>query len=303
MKVSHADRLGAASVARPRCTICAARARLPDSMRALKSPVMGDDPVIAEFSKQAEAFNTSGAMHAHETLRALVELVPQGSTQRWLDAACGPGIVSRELASRVGRVHGVDLTPKMVELARQQAQAEGLENVSFAVGDVTSLDIQGESFDGAIARFTLHHVSLPQRVVDELARVVRPGGLIVLADHVTDSDLDAAAWHQEIERLRDPSHWACLTPQKLHALCAHAGLKPEHEQVLGIAIDFDEWLHRGSGGVRERALIERSLAERPVQANSFAVTQREGRRMLELRLWRSSWRKLASGVPPAHVAS
>ena len=56
-----------------------------------------------------------------------------------------------------------------------------------------------------------------------MARVVRPGGWVVVGDHLTDEDADAAAWHQEIERLRDPTHWASQTPARLRAMGEAAG--------------------------------------------------------------------------------
>ncbi len=133
---------------------------------------------------------------------------PRRAGERWLDAACGPGLVARGLAARVGEVHGVDMTPAMVDVARE-ARREGLET-RLRGGRRHRARVRGRTFDGAVTRFSLHHIPVPGRVVAELARVVRPGGAVVLADHVTSADADEAAWHEEIERLRDPSHWACL---------------------------------------------------------------------------------------------
>src|SRR6187399_2222216 len=139
---------------------------------------MQDERLVGEFTHQAESFNRSQAANARETLEALVDLAAPQPGERWLEAACGPGVVARALAPRAGAVHGVDLTPAMVELARREAAR--LENVSFSVGDATALADPDSAYDGAIARFTLHHVPVPARLVEELARVVRPGGAVVL---------------------------------------------------------------------------------------------------------------------------
>jgi ubiquinone/menaquinone biosynthesis C-methylase UbiE len=138
---------------------------------------MHDESLVGEFSHQAESFNRSQAANAPETLAALVELADPRPGERWLEAACGPGVVARALAPRAGSVHGVDLTPAMVELARREAA--GLENATFSVGDATALPDPDGDYDGAIARFTLHHVPVPARLVEELARVVRPDGAVV----------------------------------------------------------------------------------------------------------------------------
>jgi SAM-dependent methyltransferase len=233
---------------------------------------MYEESIRDEFTHQADAFARSPVMTAAATLGSVVEMVPADSGGRWLETACGPGIVSRGVAARVGSVHGVDLTPAMVEKAGAEAAAAGLGNIEFSVGDATALEFEDDSFDGAVNRFSLHHIPVPQRVLAEMARVVRPGGYVVLADHLADADGDAAAWHQEIERLRDPSHWACLTRERLLTAGAAAGLALDEEQVIPLDLDFGEWLGRGSGGPGAAALIERLLTAAPESAESFRVT-------------------------------
>jgi SAM-dependent methyltransferase len=236
-----------------------------------------------EFAHQADSFARSPTMSLAETLDAVVELVPEDPEARWAELACGPGLIARAMAPRVGSVVGLDLTPAMIEKARSEAAAAGVENVVFEVGDATALDLPDDSLDGVITRFSLHHIPAPIRVLEEMRRVVRSGGHVVVADHVTDDDGAAAAWHEEIERLRDPSHWACLTPSRIGALAERAGLDPDEERVIPFSIDYAEWLHRGSGGPANAELIERLLTEVPPSVESFAVTGTAEDRRLNLR--------------------
>ena len=186
---------------------------------------MHDETLIGEFTHQAADFNAMPVFSAEETLGALLELADPRPDERWLETACGTAHISRALAPRVASVQGIDLTPAMLDQARETAAAEKLDNVSFALGDATALDLPDGEFDAAVTRFSLHHIPLPGRVFTELARVVRPGGKVVVADHVTDEDVDAAIWHTEVERLRDPSHWTNLTPRQLRARGEAAGLR------------------------------------------------------------------------------
>jgi SAM-dependent methyltransferase len=253
---------------------------------------MHDELIVSEFSRQADSFNRAPVMSSAETLGLLAELVPadgEAAHSRWLDTACGTGIVSRALALRVAKVVGVDLTPEMLDVARRETAAAGLTDVRFDTGDAASLPLADASFDGAVTRFSLHHIPLPGRVVAEMARVVKPGGWIILADHVTDEETDAAAWHQEIERLRDPSHWSCLTPAGIHTLAQGAGLELDLEHLGPFTLDFEEWLVRGTGGARNAGLIATSLATRPPGTPSFRVDG-DGRR-LQLRYSLTRWRK------------
>jgi SAM-dependent methyltransferase len=252
-----------------------------------------------EFAHQADAFARSPTMSLAETLGAVVELVPEDPKTRWVEVACGPGLISRAMAPRVGSVLGLDLTPAMVEKARAEAEAAEVDNLRFEVGDAAALDLPDDSLDGAITRFSLHHIPAPVRVLEEMRRVVKPGGLVVVADHVTDDDGAAAAWHEQIERLRDPSHWACLTPSRLEVLAERAGLEPDVDRVIPFEIDFGEWLNRGSGGPAHADLIERLLGEAPATVESFVVGGEGDDRLLSLRnslhRWRVPWSGAGTG--------
>jgi ubiquinone/menaquinone biosynthesis C-methylase UbiE len=150
-----------------------------------------DRALTSAFTTQAEEFNRSSAANDAALLEAMLALAAPRASDAWLEAACGPGVVSRRLAPHVRSVHGIDLTPAMVRLAEQSAAAAGVENATFAVGDATSTGLADARFDGAITRFSLHHIPVPGRLLEELARVVRPGGAIVVADHLADDDSTA----------------------------------------------------------------------------------------------------------------
>jgi SAM-dependent methyltransferase len=243
-----------------------------------------------EFAFQADSFARSPAMSLAETLGVVVDLAPADPAARWVEVACGPGLIARALAPRVGSVLGVDLTPAMVEKARAEVASAGVENVSFELGDATALDLPDASFDGAITRFSLHHIPAPVRVLEEMRRVVKPGGWVLVADFVTDEDGEAAAWREEIERLRDPSHWALLTPSRIEALGERVGLIPDERREVPFVIDFEEWLSRGSGGPANAAVIERLVGEAPAAARSFVVRGEGAGRTLGYRNSLHRWR-------------
>jgi SAM-dependent methyltransferase len=252
---------------------------------------MHNKTIVSQFTRQAETFSTSSAALAAEPLDQLVALADPRTVEHWLDAACGPGIVCRRLAPLVRAAHGIDLAPAMIEVARREASSHGIGNASFAVMDATATAFATGSFDAGLTRFAMHHIPLPDRLLDELARVVRPGGKIVVADHIADEDADAAAWSQEIERLRDPSHWACLPVSRLRRMGVCAGLELEAERVVELELDFDDWLKRGSADPELHELIEHALASRPSSAESFRVSKRDQGRVLQLRMWIGRWRR------------
>jgi SAM-dependent methyltransferase len=111
-----------------------------------------------------------------------------------LDVGCGPGTITAELAARVtpGRTVGVDREPAVVAEARAAAPA-----VRFDAGDVYGLDFDPESFDVVHAHQLLQHLAEPVAALDEMRRVLRPGGLLA----VRDADYGAFLWYPEEPRL------------------------------------------------------------------------------------------------------
>jgi ubiquinone/menaquinone biosynthesis C-methylase UbiE len=244
-----------------------------------------DRALTTAFTAQADEFNRSSAANDATLLDTLLTRAAPHSSDVWLEAACGPGVISRRLAPHVRSVHGIDLTPAMVALARRSAASAGVRNATFDLGDATATGLDDASFDGAITRFSLHHIPVPGRVLEELARVVRPGGAIVVADHLADEDPGAFAWSQEIERLRDPSHWASLTCDRLEALARRAGLRLEGETIVQIELDLLDWLHRGTEDPEVHGLVSRLLADAPTGSARFRVAGDGAGRTLGLDVW------------------
>jgi SAM-dependent methyltransferase len=103
-----------------------------------------------------------------------------------LEVGCGTGAVLRYLARRsdfTGRATGVDHCSHFIDIANKFAQVEAVgDRLDFQVGDAHSLDFPTATFDVVIAHTLISHVTAPLAVLGELARVVRPGGTVVVFD-------------------------------------------------------------------------------------------------------------------------
>jgi ubiquinone/menaquinone biosynthesis C-methylase UbiE len=107
-------------------------------------------------------------------VHALVDAWPKGVV---LDAACGTGRHARHLAARGHRVIGVDATPEMLAHARR-----ALPDADLRDGDLAALPVETASVDAAVCALALQHCERLGPPVAELARVVRPGGRLVVSD-------------------------------------------------------------------------------------------------------------------------
>ena len=98
-----------------------------------------------------------------------------------LDAGCGTGFLSFELAARGHRVTGVDFAPAMLAQARRKAAQQNFP-VRFEEADAERLPFPSASFDLAISRHLLWTLPHPEAAIDEWIRVLRPGGRLVVID-------------------------------------------------------------------------------------------------------------------------
>jgi arsenite methyltransferase len=122
--------------------------------------------------------------------RRLAQLAGVGRGQRVLDVACGSGVSALLLVRELHCVAvGVDLGARAIEQATQAARAAGLERrASFLLGDAEKLPVADEGFDVVLSECALCTFPDKQRAVAEMARVVRRGGMIAIADVTADLD-------------------------------------------------------------------------------------------------------------------
>jgi SAM-dependent methyltransferase len=123
---------------------------------------------------------------------AYVAKLGLGPTAEVLEVGCGTGVVTRALAAREGfsgRVTGIEQSPALIEVARRLADEAGVGGrTEFRVGDAHALDVPDASVDAVVAHTTMSHVTTPLTLVEEAARVLRPGGVFAAFDG------DYASW-------------------------------------------------------------------------------------------------------------
>ncbi len=101
--------------------------------------------------------------------------------QKILDAGCGPGTYGIMLAQAGNEVVGIEISPIGMQLANQRAQQKNV-NFTARVGDLENLPFDNNSFDVCFCGWVLHHFPDINKAVSELVRVLKPGGMIALAE-------------------------------------------------------------------------------------------------------------------------
>lgn len=205
-----------------------------------------DRQLADAFDSQASQFERAPVQSDPAALERLVRgaALPPGGLV--LDGGCGPGLVAAALLASGLRVVGVDLSREMIERARRRCGPFG-ERATFLQASVFDANLERHGpFDGAISRYVLHHMLDPSAFVRRQAELLRPGGVLVACDHLTDPDPGRAEHHERLERARDRSHTRSPTGGQIVDLFAAAGLSDITMVEEAYELDFDEWFDRGS---------------------------------------------------------
>jgi SAM-dependent methyltransferase len=197
--------------------------------------------IVDQFTRQAVPFAQLPAHSSEASLRLVHEAAGIGAEDTILDVACGPGLLACAFARTARQVTGIDLTPAMIEQARALQRSEGLANLSWEVGDVSTLPFADDAFSVVFTRYSFHHMLNPADVLAEMVRVAQPGGRVVVVDVYTSSAEQAEAYNH-VERLRDPSHVRALGLDELEGLMRSAGLRELKTSLYGLEVELEPLL-------------------------------------------------------------
>jgi SAM-dependent methyltransferase len=168
-----------------------------------------------------------------EARAAYLDLLGVAAGERVLDVGCGSGVVTRDVARRVGpagRAVGVDQSPQFLAVARELAEGAGLGGrVEFREGSAQSLPFPDGAFDVVVAVTVLSHTPGGESAIPEMARVVRPGGRVGVFDLDTDmtsvTHPDRALTRRIVAAASDATAVDGWLARRLPLLFARAGLE------------------------------------------------------------------------------
>ena len=198
--------------------------------------------VKEEFKRQAETLSVAPVFTDSSVLEQIHAAIKPTMEVSLLDLGCGPGIVTAAMAPHVREVVAYDLTPEMLDQAKKRCQEAGLKNVQFEVGSAEHLPFEKETFDCVVTRLTIHHFLDPRRVMNEVVRVIREGGRVVIADVVSSEDDKEAMLHNALETLRDPTHVRMLSPGEMLEMIRSAGLRITSTSTWKMKRSYKEWI-------------------------------------------------------------
>ena len=221
-----------------------------------------NEKIRKEFSKQADSFGKPGlTLSSQEYLAWMVDILPLHAEYRVLDVAAGTGHLGRAIAPHVRQVVAIDMTPEMLQKAKEEAVRSGIGNILFEEGDAADLPYTDGSFDMVVSRLALHHFEKPQLQLKEMVRVCKPDHAVGIIDLLSPSDQSLIASYNRLERMRDASHTIALTREQLVKAMEVSGLSILRFDSRDINVDFGLWVEMTGTDPQTRNTINSELEQ------------------------------------------
>jgi ubiquinone/menaquinone biosynthesis C-methylase UbiE len=217
------------------------------------------------WEKAAEAYAT-GEHKAGRELELVVDFAAPVGTERVLDIGTGAGHTALALAPRVSRVVLTDPVPAMLATARRLFTEAGVRNADFVEASAERLPFPEASFDIVTTRLAAHHFDDVALAFREVARVLRPGGVFIFVDTLAPEDSESAAYQDDLEMLRDPTHRRIYSQKEWMAFCEEAGLRVQKIEAVRKSHDFEPWLARGGEDAATQERVRARFLEAPASA-------------------------------------
>ncbi|MCU0513315.1 MAG: class I SAM-dependent methyltransferase [Anaerolineae bacterium] len=200
--------------------------------------------VQAQFGQHAAAYVTSATHAAGAELARLVALAQPQPGWTMLDVATGGGHTALTFAPRVRQVIACDVTLPMLRAARDFVAGQGAGGVWYGGGAAEHLPFAPARFDLITCRIAAHHFSDLFGFVLECARVLKPGGRLLVQDMVLPPDEQAARYVDAFEKYRDPSHQRAYADYEWQGTLLDAGLTVEHSEIIQKRHELIPWAQR-----------------------------------------------------------
>lgn len=136
------------------------------------------------FEHNARQWDAIRSLHIdeHEVEQRLIELVPPGTFEALVDIGTGTGRILELLGPRVSWALGIDRSREMLAVARERLSAASLSHCRLRQGDMYGLDLPDDVADLVVVHQVLHYADRPERAIAESARLLKPGGRLIVVD-------------------------------------------------------------------------------------------------------------------------
>lgn len=195
------------------------------------------------FTEQANEFESEYMNFSNKNyLHYLVQKVKPSKSDSVLEIASGTCACGRAIAPYSKSVVCLDMTPAMLSIGKMASEKDGIENITFVLGDAAGLPFPDNSFDIVLSRLAFHHFPDVKQPFAEMVRVLKPCGKLVLID-MESAEQSLRETEDNIERMRDPSHVHNLSKNEMLELYRKHGFSVTCCEVIRMPMVLQNWLN------------------------------------------------------------
>jgi ubiquinone/menaquinone biosynthesis C-methylase UbiE len=218
-----------------------------------------------QFGSTAARYLASPVHSSGADLDRLAGLARESRISSALDLGCGAGHASYALArGGVSRVVAYDLSPQMLEVTAAEATTRGHGQIEICVGPAERLPFRGASFDLVVTRYSAHHWLDVLGAVHEAARILKPGGTLIVIDVL-----------QTVEILRDLSHVRDYRESEWRRMLEAANFASACVHRWRLPMEFDSWVARIRTTPARVDALKVVLDELPSEAREYFAVRRD----------------------------
>ena len=160
----------------------------------------------------------------------------------------------------------------MLQAGARLAAERRIENIDLRLGNAQSIPFEDESFDLVVARQCPHHFADVALAIREAARVLRPGGQLLIVDSISKPDPKLDTFMNAVEILRDPSHVRNYSLRQWKDFFESAGLVITRQTDWLLRIEFDAWIQRGGTALPAVKQLRAMLSDAPAEVReAYAI--------------------------------
>jgi ubiquinone/menaquinone biosynthesis C-methylase UbiE len=201
--------------------------------------------------------------HSESSLQVIEDLARPTAHDGLLDLETGVGDVAFAFAGSVKSVEAVDDRAEMIDEAGRLAREMKVSGVVFRRADLYALPFDDRAFSLVVCRNGLHRLPEPVAALKEAARVLSPGGRMVVFETSVSEVVDRPL--NELAKLREPAHRRYYRLDGYRGLFEKAGLRVDEEREDRRTVDLDYWLEAAGASHEHREIVQSRLQELPVR--------------------------------------
>lgn len=198
-----------------------------------------DDVVKQSFQRQAQKFADYHMAKEQYTNYLIQRIEPKGM-EHALEVAAGTCICGRALAPYIKDITCLDLTEEMLAQGKKLASESQIQNMYFQIGNAEQLPYEAETFDLVITRLSFHHFADPEKPFQEMKRVLKKGGMLIVWD-MEAAEEGLRTINDKIERMRDPSHTKTLSRKEFEKMLQRDFVL-QCEETTRVPVNLKNWM-------------------------------------------------------------